>query len=622
MVEAKQEGKPQPPMEKEETAFQYDRVQHGQVDSARLLLVFGMVPATSYLDKQTTDMFIEEREKVGAAEDAQSDSSQVPAVLDPTVRYPDGSTPLHMAASFGLTESVRTLAKARADVSAVARTGVQPIHAASIMGHVGAVSLLAELRANVDARHAFAGSTPLHFATEMGHADVVRRLCALGADVEAEKKHGGTAIHISADTNNSAVTQALIDDPCGADPDAVLLGDTVPLYLAAGRGFHTVIDVLLQAGASADRTLWPSRPWKRRRRRKGGKKMSAPPSSEVQVASNPAHNLPGSDPNAPGWEVANGATALHNAAENGHRQAALALLDGGALQLATMQGITPLHSALQYKHPDVACALLDHRTPANVGVQNPMDGQTALHLAAAYDYPGVVVRILREGGATGVRDRRGNLAQDYARGQLVAFLLQRFHGREPRLDAIIRQAHSPGADLAARLSAARDVPMEAKDLYVQLSEAHDEGRLLAELQTVTGKLRDRGTPQREVDELARRFAIGRFILAGSDEPLAVEAIMQKTKASMEVALVLLDVRVDALEYIPSKKLLINGHDALDAVHNAILAAHKSAEVGNRLDFDEAVSRIRDIARGRSQHSPQDSPGQSQGESDDEDWAEL
>merc|ERR1712048_378948 len=134
-----------------------------------------------------------------------------------------------MAATFGIPGAARALLEARADVHVTAKSGVQPIHGAAIMGHVALVELLAEHRADVDAPHGFAGNTALHFATEMGHPEVVRRLCELGADVEAEKMHGGTPLHISADTNNSEVARVLVSELCDADTDAVLLGDTVPL---------------------------------------------------------------------------------------------------------------------------------------------------------------------------------------------------------------------------------------------------------------------------------------------------------------------------------------------------------------------------------------------------------
>ncbi|CAE8681824.1 unnamed protein product [Polarella glacialis] len=443
LVGPKDEGKPQPPLSAEEAAFQYERVQKGEVDSARLLLVFGMVPSVRHVDNDTIGFLAEDRDRaIGNGDQAvermdDEDWRHAPAILDANTRYADGSTALHMAATFSLLRSVRHFLKAGADVNTTSNMGLQPIHNAAIMGHSAAVELLVRHKADVNARHRFAGSTPLHFAAEMGHHQLVRSLCELGADVEAEKRHGGTAIHVSADTNNAAVTRALIEAPCGADPDAALLGDTVPLYLAAGRGFHEVIDVLIEAGANPDRTLWPQRPW----HSKNKKSRKATPATETKELTVTAQVLPGSDPSAAGWEEGNGATSLHNACENGHLKAVLALLEGGARQLATMQGVTPLITSLQYRHPKIAVALLDSTTPANVAVASPADGQTALHLAAAYDFPEVVARILMSfGGRTDVRDHQGNVALDYARGRLTRWLLGRFQGRDPELDAVVRSA--------------------------------------------------------------------------------------------------------------------------------------------------------------------------------------
>ena len=51
-----------------------------------------------------------------------------------------------------------------------------------------------------------------------------------------------------------------IKEECGADVEALLLGDTSALYLAAGRGFAEVVDALVAAGANVDRTLRQRRP--------------------------------------------------------------------------------------------------------------------------------------------------------------------------------------------------------------------------------------------------------------------------------------------------------------------------------------------------------------------------
>merc|ERR1712014_146047 len=121
-------------MSREETAFQFDRVQKGQADSARLLLVFGMVPSTGNIDEKTRELLMQEkvreeaRRKVaeeGAAEgdeegETSDTQSNLPAVADPNLVYPDGSTPLHMAATFGLAGTAKALLDAGANVHAAA----------------------------------------------------------------------------------------------------------------------------------------------------------------------------------------------------------------------------------------------------------------------------------------------------------------------------------------------------------------------------------------------------------------------------------------------------------------------------------------------------------------------
>ncbi|CAJ1444299.1 unnamed protein product [Effrenium voratum] len=498
-----------------EAAFQYTRTQRGEVDSARLLLVFGLVPAARHLDPGTLHLFEQDR-----------NGSEKGSVMPQSakLRYPDGSTPLHMAATFGLTDSLRSLLLAGADLQATATSGVQAIHAAAIAGHAEIVRVLVEHKANIDARHSFAQNTPLHFAAEMGHVQVVRMLCQLGADVEAEKSQGGSALHTAADTDNAEVARVLLES-CGADPEALLLGDTVPLYLAAGRGFPAVLDVLMAAGADPDRTL--------RSRKKIG------------VGKVPEGALPGSSPQAPGWEESNGATALHNACENGHLAAVTSLLEAGARQLATMQGVTPLITALQYRHPHVAVALLDARTPANVGVVSPLDGQSALHIAAAYSYASIVARIVLQGAATDLRDRAGNTPLDYARGE-VRWLLHRFYGRDPRLDTIVRSELQNTKKALSQIYDA-EVDDAKKKVYLRhLALAEDTGQLAAEVARLA---------KRAKESDVQHFNVARFLLAGSDLPIALEAMLQRTEMSMTVGLVLLGLRPKEVVYKPKSQVL-------------------------------------------------------------------
>ncbi|CAL1146769.1 unnamed protein product [Cladocopium goreaui] len=545
LVAPKEEGQAQAPLGPEEAAFQYDRVQRGEVDSARLLLVFGMVPSARYLDDSTSRFLTEHDE-------GRNESRGELEVHLASHRYADGASPLHMAAMFGFPEALRSLLQSGADLNVTSQSGLQAIHAAAIAGHADVVEILVEHGADPNSRHGFAGNSPLHFAAEMGHLSVVRRLCDLKADVEAEKMQGGTALHTAADTNNAAVAQVLLE-ACAADPEALLLGDTVPLYLAAGRGFPKVIDVLIAGGANPDRTL------RSRRVRSKGKVTSA--------------SLPGSSPDAPGWEEGNGATPLHNACENGHLSAVRALLDAGARQLNTMEGVTPLITALQYSHPEIAMALLDGRTPAQLDVTSPRDGQSALHIASGLGFATVVARILHLGGRSDVPDRAGHLPLDYAASGPVRWLLQRFHGRDRRLDSIARSYLSSGLEEALGQIDGADVSAVKKETYRKYLAAHHDGTLPEEVSRLARLIKE------DVGEMAMfQFSVARYLLAGaSDLPTAIEAMLSgDSETSVQVGLVLLGV-TRKVSYQPGKALWVNGVQLLPQLQNLLKAAAETSD---------------------------------------------
>merc|ERR1711964_359933 len=141
---------------------------------------------------------------------------------------------------------------------------------------------------------------------------------------------------------------------------------------------------------------------------------------------NPYPHQVGSDPSGPGFEVGNGATALHAAVENGYLKAAKLLLDAGAKQLSSMEGVSPLILTLQYRHKEIASLLLNYEG-AKINQFEPRMRQTALHLAIAFRYKEVAKRLIQLGANPDVEDGKGITPLQLAVGardpQIVYWLL-------------------------------------------------------------------------------------------------------------------------------------------------------------------------------------------------------
>ena len=246
VVEAHQAGlsepgqPPGPGLSSGEAWHHYQAGQAGVVDSARLLITFSLVTSV-----QTGGEPLHLAASLG-------DLERVRQLLEAGVRVDsvkeDGNTALHCASIMGHTSVVELLIEEEADLEATGNSGATPLMMAASMGHLGVVRALLGAGARPDTRHQFGKTTAIHFAAEVGRDEVVKLLCDLGADVEAEKVTGGTALHTAVDANMSDTVAVLVEH-CGARVDALLMGDTSPLYLAAQRGHTEVARQLLRLGA-------------------------------------------------------------------------------------------------------------------------------------------------------------------------------------------------------------------------------------------------------------------------------------------------------------------------------------------------------------------------------------
>lgn len=122
-----------------------------------------------------------------------------------------GTSPLHLAAQHGHSQTAEALL--RAGVSRDARTKVDrtPLHMAAQHGHKQVVDLLISSGAcanNTD----MLNMTPLHWACEHNHVEIVKILLRAGAKIDIKSKFGKTSVDIARAKGYSEVLQALSSD--------------------------------------------------------------------------------------------------------------------------------------------------------------------------------------------------------------------------------------------------------------------------------------------------------------------------------------------------------------------------------------------------------------------------
>jgi ankyrin repeat protein len=141
------------------------------------------------------------------------------------------------------------LIEAGANVNVIGKTNTTPLMCAATQGQLLIVEALVQHGARLND-----GAIPaLMKAAEGGHADIVEFLLRSGADVNATTTHGGvTAIEFAAEKGNAEVVKLLISARAFVN-DADKLG--LVLYHAVRRGHVEVADLLLRAGANANRRV-------------------------------------------------------------------------------------------------------------------------------------------------------------------------------------------------------------------------------------------------------------------------------------------------------------------------------------------------------------------------------
>jgi len=304
----------------------------------------------------------------------------------------DGMTALHWAAERGDAEMVEMLVYAGANANVVTRIGqYTPLHVASRGGHAAVAEKLLKAGGDVNAKTTNSGVRSLHLAAASGNADLVALLLEHGADVNsAETESGQTPLIFAAAQNRVDTIKVLLKR--GADPSiAAKVVDIVSegKLVAAARDRQNKVLASFrtkeqetpspsqtQAAVLAARELYLSREVPKAEAGTNAEAGGSADAARGGAAANAAAN--NDDGRLPPITTKGGLTPLLHAARQGHVEAALALLDGGANinQVGAGDATSPVLMAIINAQFDLALRFVERG--ANPNLAAGVNGVTPL----------------------------------------------------------------------------------------------------------------------------------------------------------------------------------------------------------------------------------------------------
>ena len=218
----------------------------------------------------------------------------------------NGASPLRDAACRGFENVVSMLLDHGADPFPPKSKGYSPVEEAALFGHEGTVKLLLQSKAKDPAIRTHQLEHALILASIKGRRDVILTLLEVGVNINCRGFKGQTPLLFAIDNEQIPSTRLLIRR--GAGQDISDDDGTLPLFLAAERGFDTIVGELI--------------------RHDGNKK------SDVRNAK--------------------GDTPLCLAAAKGHEKVCRVLLEGGATaEFANKYGDTAMDLAEEKRHTKI-----------------------------------------------------------------------------------------------------------------------------------------------------------------------------------------------------------------------------------------------------------------------------
>ncbi|KAK3859862.1 hypothetical protein Pcinc_034051 [Petrolisthes cinctipes] len=227
-------------------------------------------------------------------------------------------------------------------------------------------------------------------------ASVIRILVECGANVNARDIYDQTPLHYAAMRGNDPAARDLLQCD-GVMPEARDKQLMTPLFVAATFGNLEICRRLIQAGAHLFSKDESEQNALHRACMEGHLKIV-----ELLLTSALAFGDKSTVERLVGERDREGETPLHHAVNNGHIQVAKRLLEAGADVDAVRDTLaTPLHAAAVVGDSDLISLLLEHHARLDCVDCNQ---QTPLHRAAAHNQSAAIVTLLTAGAKINKRD--------------------------------------------------------------------------------------------------------------------------------------------------------------------------------------------------------------------------
>jgi ankyrin repeat protein len=308
-------------------------------------------------------------------------------------------SPVADAAMRGDAEAIVSLLRSGADVNAAQGDGMTAMHWAAERDDVATAEILRAAGALLEPTTRIGGYVPLHVAAREGNEGMVRWLLDNGASADRQTSETlANALHMAAAAGDVAVVQTLLDH--GADPNATEgHWQQTPLIFAAAENRAPVVRLLIERGADPNVTTevrdlleWSELMSAADDRRDAvlaaftNDGAREPTPSEIQAAVKAGREIfetgvpEGEDEEEddddrrrfrrgpPTITAKGGLSPLLHAARQGHHEAAMALLEGGADPnlVSPADGTSPLLMSVLNGQFDMAMLFLEHGADPNV----------------------------------------------------------------------------------------------------------------------------------------------------------------------------------------------------------------------------------------------------------------